>query len=59
MSKLFIPFPDIEKPDFYRGTGLGLSICKGIIDHHNGEIWALQKTGEGMKFCFSLPFQAT
>ncbi|MBD3207558.1 GAF domain-containing protein, partial [Candidatus Bathyarchaeota archaeon] len=39
-EKLFEPFPDIEKPDFYGGTGLGLSICSGIVEMHGGEIWA-------------------
>ncbi|MDD2554529.1 MAG: ATP-binding protein [Desulfotomaculaceae bacterium] len=38
------------------GTGLGLAIAKGIVEAHDGEIWAESKVNEGSKFSFSVPF---
>ena len=38
-----------------KGTGLGLAICKGLINLHNGKIWAESDTGSGMKISFTIP----
>lgn|GEM_PF-752238 len=37
------------------GVGLGLYICKGIVEAHDGRIWAESVPGERTTFLFSLP----
>ena len=61
LSNLFGKF--VTRSD--SGTGLGLYICKGIIEAHNGRIWAKNNSvkndagnsgeGGGATFSFSLP----
>jgi signal transduction histidine kinase/ActR/RegA family two-component response regulator len=38
-----------------RGTGLGLTICKGIVEAHDGRIWAESDLGKGTCLYFTLP----
>ena len=37
------------------GTGLGLSIAKGMVEAHNGRIWAENRNHGGAAFCLALP----
>lgn len=53
MDKLFEPF-FTTKPEG-KGTGLGLSICRGIVDSHEGSLWAEVKEEGGMAFVIQLP----
>ncbi len=56
LSKLFKPFPKIEKPCSYQGTGLGLCICNGIVELHGGRMWAESPgRGGGSAFFFTIP----
>jgi two-component system sensor histidine kinase KdpD len=58
-----IPRPDLERlfDKFYRlstesvGVGLGLSIARGIVEAHNGRIWAENVGRRGVAFTFTIP----
>jgi len=39
------------------GVGLGLTICRGIIEAHEGRIWAENRPGGGAVFRFTLPLE--
>jgi signal transduction histidine kinase len=52
LPRLFTKFA--TKSDI--GTGLGLYICKGIVEAHDGKIWAENNSdGKGATFAFKLP----
>lgn len=59
-NSLFVKFYQISSTQErkYGGSGLGLSVCKGIIDGHNGKIWA-ESMGEntGSEFHVVLPLK--
>ena len=62
-----IPPGDLERifDRFYRGeksrsrthggAGLGLAIARGIVEAHDGTIWAEDRTEGGARFMFSIP----
>jgi two-component system, OmpR family, sensor histidine kinase KdpD len=54
LERIFDKFYRTTDADRITGTGLGLSICKGIIEAHQGRIWAENLT-KGMAFNFTLP----
>jgi two-component system sensor histidine kinase KdpD len=43
------------QPNNIGGTGLGLSIAKGIVEAHDGRIWAQNRPGGGAIFSMALP----
>ena len=63
-----IPPADLERvfDKFYRvlgpasarptGSGLGLAVSKGLVEAHEGSIWAENRKGGGSIFRFTLPF---
>lgn len=55
LSKIFNPF-FTTKP-VGQGTGLGLSICFGIVQEHEGQIWAESQAGVGTQVYVTLPIR--
>ncbi|MDP4127234.1 MAG: ATP-binding protein, partial [Bacillota bacterium] len=55
LSKVFDKFYRLSSPLQVSGSGLGLSICKGIVEAHNGEIWAENNELGGVTIIFNLP----
>ena len=54
LQNIFDKFHRVTLADKVIGTGLGLSICKGIIEAHDGKIWA-ENIIDGFQFVFTLP----
>lgn len=54
LERIFDKFYRITAADRVTGAGLGLSICKGIIEAHEGRIWA-ENLADGFAFKFILP----
>ena len=58
LQKIFEEFYQIEPPNtrHYGGLGIGLTIAKGLIEAHDGKIWAESEgTGMGSTFKVLLP----
>ncbi|RKY77797.1 hypothetical protein DRQ07_08285 [candidate division KSB1 bacterium] len=56
IPKLFNKFQQFGRKNGpgYRGTGLGLAIVKGLVEKHNGSVWAESEKGKGSVFYFTL-----
>jgi light-regulated signal transduction histidine kinase (bacteriophytochrome) len=52
---IFGIFKRLHTNSKYSGTGMGLAICKRIIERYRGRIWVESESGEGSRFCFTLP----
>jgi signal transduction histidine kinase len=38
-----------------KGHGMGLCSCRRIVEAHGGRIWVESQSGQGARFCFTLP----
>jgi two-component system sensor histidine kinase KdpD len=56
LERIFDKFYRVTSADRVTGTGLGLSICKGIIEAHDGRIWA-ENDSDGFAFNFTIPLR--
>jgi signal transduction histidine kinase len=56
IERIFEPF--FTTKDAGKGLGLGLSICSGIIESHNGKIYAMSGPEKGATFVVELPIVA-
>jgi two-component system sensor histidine kinase KdpD len=55
LTQVFNKFSRITRADGTSGIGLGLTISKGIVEAHEGKIWAESRPGGGSKIVFTLP----
>jgi two-component system, OmpR family, sensor histidine kinase KdpD len=57
LTRVFDKFYRVQRPESVSGTGLGLSISKGIIDIHNGNIYAQARENGGTVVTIELPLR--
>jgi two-component system sensor histidine kinase KdpD len=57
LQRVFDKFYRIPIPEGTGGTGLGLSICKGIVEAHDGRIWAENRHEGGLRIVLQLPLR--
>jgi len=57
LARIFDKFYRVQRPESVSGTGLGLSISKGIIDIHNGQIYARVRDEGGTIITIELPLR--
>lgn len=55
LGRIFDKFYRLKSPLQVSGSGLGLAICRGIIEAHDGSIWANNNPGGGVMITFVLP----
>jgi signal transduction histidine kinase len=56
LGRIFNKFFRFKRTEEIGGTGLGLAISKGIVEAHEGKIWAENRPEGGLKIIFTLPF---
>ncbi len=56
LDRIFNKFFRFKRTEEVGGTGLGLAISKGIVEGHEGKMWAENRPGGGFKIVFTLPF---
>ena len=54
-ERVFGKFYRVQRNDGVSGTGLGLSICRGIVEAHEGRIWAEARADVGSTLVIELP----
>jgi two-component system sensor histidine kinase KdpD len=59
LTHVFDKFYRVHQPGHAVGSGLGLTICKGIVELHDGRIWAQNRPGGGTIVAFRLPLRVT
>ena len=57
LARVFDKFYRVQRPESVSGTGLGLSISKGIMDIHNGNIYAKARENGGTVVTIELPLR--
>jgi two-component system sensor histidine kinase KdpD len=55
LARVFDKFYRVQRPESISGTGLGLSISKGIVEAHQGNIYARPREGGGTILSVELP----
>jgi two-component system sensor histidine kinase KdpD len=55
LRRIFNKFYRLQRQNGIGGTGLGLSISKGIVEAHNGHIWAQNRPEGGVIVVIALP----
>jgi two-component system sensor histidine kinase KdpD len=59
LIQVFNKFFRLSRAEQVSGTGLGLTISKGIVEAHEGKIWAENRPEGGSKIVFTLPLAAS
>lgn len=57
LERIFDKFYRVRTPRQISGTGLGLAISKGIVELHDGRIWAENCSNSGVAISFVLPLE--
>ncbi len=55
LNRVFDKFYRVDRSQKIPGTGLGLSICKGIVEAHQGKIYAKRRHPKGTRIVILLP----
>lgn len=55
-ERIFDKFYRVQSGRYHAtGSGLGLAVCKGLVEAHDGHIWADERAGGGSVFTITLP----